>query len=38
MRFRRCAHRSAEYRQLRSEGFVTLAVSSAGIALLMRLE
>lgn len=38
MTFRRVLHGSDEWRALRRDGWITLAVSSAGIALLMRLE
>ena len=38
MRFRRCPHRSAEWKALRKQGYQTIAVNTAGIALLVRLE
>jgi hypothetical protein len=38
MTFRRCVYRSAEWRDLRDEGYKTVAVNSAGIALLLLLD
>ena len=38
MTFRRCRHRSDEWRRLRRDGWITLAVSNVGIALLMRID
>lgn len=38
MTFRRCRYRSTEWTALRAQGFLTIAVSKAGIALLLRLE